>query len=75
MIHGSFIGSGGVLKVSLPSLIREHFGCSENEARRLLRRGEVNVDGETTQLVDIPVEQIAGRRIEIHGEVHEVAAE
>lgn len=71
-LPGSWIASGGVEKVSMPTLISRLLGYSETQALKLLRNSEVRVDSVVTHLRDIPVEDIAGREISVRGEVAEV---
>ncbi len=53
--------------VHLPALLREHFGMSSSEARRLLAGGGVRLDGE--QLgggdLDLPAERLEGRVLQV----------
>jgi tyrosyl-tRNA synthetase len=53
--------------VHLPALLREHFGISGSEARRLLAGGGVRLDGE--QLgggdLDVPAERLEGRVLQV----------
>ena len=49
--------------VHLPVLIREAFGVSSSEARRLLAQGAIRIDGEPVapDRLDVPGEELAGR--------------
>ena len=53
--------------VHLPALLREHFGLSSSEGRRLLAQGGVRIDGE--QLgggdVDVPAERLDGAVLQV----------
>lgn len=51
--------------INLPSLIREVFGISGAEARRLLTQGAVRVDGETIALVEMPRPGLVGTVIKV----------
>ncbi len=51
--------------INLPSLIREVFGISGAEARRLLTQGAVRVDGETIALVEMPRAGLVGTVIKV----------
>ncbi|MCL4287919.1 MAG: tyrosine--tRNA ligase [Thermoleophilia bacterium] len=53
--------------VHLPALIREAFGVSGSEARRLLAQGAVRIDGETVPAdrLDLPSGDLAGRVIQL----------
>lgn len=64
-IVGSFIGSDGVQVAHLPRLLSEGFGISVGEAKRLMRRGEVRLDGEEIELWDVPVERLLGAELTI----------
>lgn len=64
-IVGQFIGSDGVQVAHLPRLLSEGFGISVGEAKRLMRRGEVKLDGEECQLWDVPVERLRGAELAI----------
>jgi hypothetical protein len=59
------VGSGGVQKVHLPRIISDNFSCSVGEARRALDFGEVQLDGETVELVDWPVADLRGKTLSI----------
>lgn len=67
-ITRTFLGSGGVQKVSLDRLISEAFGCSQSEAIRLLSSDRVRLDGEVTHLRDAPVADLAGKRLSVDKE-------
>jgi tyrosyl-tRNA synthetase len=70
------IADGG--EVHLPVLIREAFGISGSEARRLIAQGAVRIDGEPVEVerLDVPSSELVGNvlqvgkrrfaRIEIH---------
>jgi tyrosyl-tRNA synthetase len=53
--------------VHVPALVREHFGLSTSEARRLLAQGGIRVDGD--QLgpgeLDLPAERLAGAVLQV----------
>jgi tyrosyl-tRNA synthetase len=51
--------------INVPSLIREVFGISGAEARRLLTQGAVRVDGETSALVEMPRSGLVGTVIKV----------
>jgi tyrosyl-tRNA synthetase len=53
--------------VHLPALLREHFGVSGSEARRLLAAGGVRIDGERIDggELDIPAERLAGAVLQV----------
>lgn len=46
--------------VNLPALIREVFGLSGSEARRMLAQGAVKIDGESTGAQEVPREVLVG---------------
>ena len=48
--------------VHLPALLREHFGVSAGEGRRLISGGGVRIDGEQVADLDVPAERLDGRR-------------
>jgi tyrosyl-tRNA synthetase len=54
-------------EVHLPALIREHFGVSASEARRLIAQGGVRVDGATLADgdLDLPAERLDGVVIQL----------
>ena len=49
--------------VSLPALLREVFGVSGSEARRLLDQGAVEADGATVREYEIPREMLASKTL------------
>jgi tyrosyl-tRNA synthetase len=53
--------------VHVPALVRDHFGLSSSEARRLLGQGGIRVDGE--QLgpddLDLPAERLSGAVLQV----------
>jgi tyrosyl-tRNA synthetase len=53
--------------VHLPILIREAFGISSSEARRLLAQGAVRIDGEPLDgdRLDLPSDELAGRVVQV----------
>jgi len=53
--------------VHLPVLLREAFGVSSSEARRLLAQGAVRIDGEPTPAdrFDVPSAELAGRVVQL----------
>jgi tyrosyl-tRNA synthetase len=53
--------------VHLPALIRDHFGVSGAEARRLLAQGGVKLDGEVLDggELDVPAERLEGRVLQL----------
>jgi tyrosyl-tRNA synthetase len=53
--------------VHLPALLREHFGMSSSEARRLLSAGGVRLDGEQLDGgdLDVPAERLRGRVLQV----------
>ena len=53
--------------VHLPALIRDHFGVSGSEARRLLAQGGVKLDGEVLNgdQLDIPAERLDGSVLQL----------
>ena len=53
--------------VHLPALLREHFGVSSSEARRLLAGGGVRIDGEQLDgdELDVPAERLDGRILQV----------
>jgi len=53
--------------VHLPVLIREAFGISSSEARRLLAQGAVRIDGEpvAADLLDVPSGDLAGSVLQV----------
>jgi tyrosyl-tRNA synthetase len=53
--------------VHLPALLRDHFGISSSEARRLLAGGGVRLDGEQLSGgdLDVPAERLEGRVLQV----------
>jgi tyrosyl-tRNA synthetase len=51
--------------VHLPALIREVFGLSTSEARRLIAQGGVKVDGAATNDLDLPREALDGALLQV----------
>ncbi|HWN80461.1 MAG TPA: S4 domain-containing protein, partial [Candidatus Udaeobacter sp.] len=53
--------------VHLPVLLREAFGVSSSEARRLLAQGAIRIDGERVapDRLDVPGEEIADRVVQL----------
>jgi tyrosyl-tRNA synthetase len=53
--------------VHLPALLREHFGMSSSEARRLLAGGGVRLDGEqlSGEDLDLPAERLVGAVLQV----------
>jgi tyrosyl-tRNA synthetase len=53
--------------VHLPALIRDHFGVSGAEARRLLGQGGVKLDGETLNggELDVPADRLDGAVLQL----------
>jgi tyrosyl-tRNA synthetase len=51
--------------VHLPALIREVFGLSTSEARRLIAQGGVKVNGAPTADLDLPRESLAGALLQV----------
>ena len=51
--------------VHLPALIRELFGLSTSEARRLIAQGGVKVNGAPTGDLDLPRAELAGALIQV----------
>lgn len=53
--------------VHLPVLLREAFGISSSEARRMLAQGAVRIDGEVVapDRLDVPSEELADRVIQV----------
>ncbi len=53
--------------IHLPALLRDHFGISTSEARRLLAGGGVRLDGEQLSGgdLDVPAERLAGRVLQV----------
>jgi len=51
--------------VHLPALLREHFGMSAGEGRRLIGGGGVRIDGEQVAELDIAAERLAGAVLQV----------
>jgi tyrosyl-tRNA synthetase len=51
--------------VHLPALLREHFGVSAGEGRRLISGGGVRIDGEQVADLDVPAERLAGAVVQV----------
>jgi tyrosyl-tRNA synthetase len=53
--------------VHLPALIRDHFGVSGAEARRLLAQGGVRLDGEALngEQLDLPAARLDGAVLQL----------
>jgi tyrosyl-tRNA synthetase len=53
--------------VHLPALIRDHFGVSGSEARRLLAQGGVKLDGEVLDggELDVPAARLDGAVLQL----------
>ena len=51
--------------VHLPALIREVFGLSTSEARRLIAQGAVKLDGSPTTDLDVSREALAGALLQV----------
>ncbi len=51
--------------VHLPALIREVFGLSTSEARRLIAQGAVKLDGSPTTDLDVPREALGGALLQV----------
>jgi tyrosyl-tRNA synthetase len=53
--------------VHVPALVRDHFGLSSSEARRLLGQGGIRVDGEQLAPgdLDLPAERLAGAVLQV----------
>ena len=49
----------------LPALIRELFGLSTSDARRLIAQGGVKVNGAPTGDLDLPRAELAGALIQV----------
>lgn len=64
-ITGTFLGSGGVELVHLPTIIAQAFEVSRSEARRLLVMDGVRIDEEVCNRIDIPVDELRGRELKI----------
>jgi tyrosyl-tRNA synthetase len=51
--------------VHVPALLREHFGVSAAEGRRLIGGGGVRVDGEQIGELDVPAERLDGAVVQV----------
>jgi tyrosyl-tRNA synthetase len=53
--------------VHVPALVRDHFGLSTSEARRLLGQGGIRLDGEQLGAgeLDLPAERLAGAVLQV----------
>jgi tyrosyl-tRNA synthetase len=53
--------------VHLPALVRDHFGLSSSEARRLLGQGGIRLDGEQLGAadIDLPAARLAGSVLQV----------
>ena len=51
--------------VALPSLMRDAFGLSGSEAKRLLSQGAVRLDGETVTVSELPGEALVGKVLRV----------
>jgi tyrosyl-tRNA synthetase len=51
--------------VHVPGLLREHFGMSAGEGRRLISGGGVRVDGEQLSDLDVPAAQLDGAVLQV----------
>jgi tyrosyl-tRNA synthetase len=51
--------------VHLPALIRDEFGLSTSEARRLIQQGGVKLDGSTVTDLDLPRNQLEGLLLQV----------
>jgi tyrosyl-tRNA synthetase len=51
--------------VHVPALLREHFGVSAAEGRRLIGSGGVRVDGEQIADLDLPAARLAGAVVQV----------
>jgi tyrosyl-tRNA synthetase len=51
--------------VTVPGLIRDAFGLSGSEARRLLTQGAVKVDGEILEAQEAPRVDLVGRVLQV----------
>jgi tyrosyl-tRNA synthetase len=51
--------------VHLPALIRDEFGLSTSEARRLIEQGGVKLDGDTATDLDIPRSRLEGVLLQV----------
>jgi tyrosyl-tRNA synthetase len=51
--------------VHVPALLREHFGVSAAEGRRLIGSGGVRVDGEQIEDLDLPADRLDGAVLQV----------
>jgi tyrosyl-tRNA synthetase len=51
--------------VHLPALLREHFGISASEARRLVQSGGVRVNGDQVDILDLPASRLDGAVVQV----------
>ena len=51
--------------VHIPALLREHFGMSAGEGRRLISGGGVRIDGEQITDLDVPAERLQGAVVQV----------
>ena len=53
--------------VHVPALVRDHFGLSTSEARRLLGQGGIRLDGKQlgSGELDLPAERLAGAVLQV----------
>jgi tyrosyl-tRNA synthetase len=51
--------------VHLPALLREHFGISASEARRLVQSGGVRVNGDQVDVLDLPASRLDGAVVQV----------
>ena len=51
--------------VHLPEVLAEHFGMSRSEARRNIGQGGVRLDGEPVAEIDLPVDGLDGRVLQV----------
>jgi len=51
--------------VHIPALLREHFGVSAGEGRRLISGGGVRIDGEQIADLDVPAERLEGAVVQV----------
>ena len=51
--------------VHIPALLREHFGVSAGEGRRLISGGGVRINGEQVAELDVPAERLEGAVVQV----------
>jgi tyrosyl-tRNA synthetase len=51
--------------VHIPALLREHFGMSASEARRLVQSGGVRVNGDQVDALDLPASSLDGAVVQV----------